>query len=61
MGSGSISGAENFLKGEYAIPLSYGTRFKEKYVGRIVSGFEKVGMALSHLPQLLDCMPSCDG
>jgi hypothetical protein len=34
--------------------------FKEKCVGRIVSGSEKVGMALSYLPQLLDCMPSCE-
>jgi hypothetical protein len=61
MGSWSTSGAENFLKCEYAIPVSYGTRFKEKCVGRIASGFEKDGMALSHLPQLLDCMPSCEG
>jgi hypothetical protein len=61
MGSWSTSGAENSLKGEYAIPAGYGTRFKEKCVGRIVSGSEKDGMALSYLPQPLDCMPSCEG
>jgi hypothetical protein len=61
MGSWSISGAENSLKREYAIPVGYGTRFKEKCVGRIVSGSEKDGMALSYLPQPLDCMPSCEG
>jgi hypothetical protein len=61
MGSGSTSGAENSLKGEYAIPVGYGIRFKEKCVSRIVSGSEKDGMALSYLSQPLDCMPSCEG
>jgi hypothetical protein len=37
------------------------TRFKEKRVGRIVSGSEKDGMAISYLLQPLDCMPSCEG
>jgi hypothetical protein len=61
MGSWSTSGAENSLKCEYAIPVGYDTRFKEKCVGRIVSGSEKDGMALSYLLQPLDCMPSCEG
>ena len=64
MGSWSTSGAENSLKGEYAIPVGYVgycTRFKEKCVGRSVSGSEKDGMALSYLLQPLDCMPSCQG
>ena len=61
MGSTSTSGTENSLKSEYAIPVGYGTRFKEKCVGRIVSGSEKDGMALSYLPQLLDCMPPREG
>jgi hypothetical protein len=43
MGSWSGSGAENSLKGEYAIPVGHGTRFKEKCVGRIASGSEKDG------------------
>jgi len=61
MDSRSTSGAKNSLKREYAIPVGYGTRFKEKCVGRIVSGFEKAGMVLSYLPQLLDCMPPREG
>ena len=61
MGSGSTSGAKNSLKGEYAIPVGYGTYFEEKCVGCIVSGSEEDGMAHSYLPQLLDCMPSCEG
>ena len=51
MGSWSISGAETLLKGEYVIPVGYGTRFKEKCVGRIESGSEKDGIALYFLPQ----------
>jgi hypothetical protein len=58
MDSWSTSGAENSLKREYAIPVGYGTRSKEKCVGRIVFGSEKDGMALSYLLQPLDCMPS---
>ena len=60
MGSASTSGAENSLKGEYAIPVGSGTRFNEKCVGRNISRLEKDGMALSYLLQLLDCMPSCE-
>jgi hypothetical protein len=37
------------------------TRLKEKCVGRIASGFEKDGMAVTYLHQLLDCMSSCEG
>ena len=54
------SGAENSLKGEYAIPVGYGTRFKEKCLGCIVFGSEKHGMVLCYLLQLLDSMPSCE-
>ena len=61
MGSWSTFGAENPLRGEYAIPVGYGTRFKEKCVRRIASGSVKDGMALSYLLQVLDCMPSCEG
>ena len=61
MGSWSTSGAETSLKGEYAISISYGTRFKAKCIGRIVYGPEKDGMALSDLSQPLVCMPSCEG
>ena len=61
MGSSSTSGGENSPKGEYAIPVDCDTRFKEKCVGRIVSGSEKERMALSYLPQLLDHVPSCEG
>jgi hypothetical protein len=42
-------------------PLVMALAFKEKCVGRIVSGSEKDGMALSYLLQPLDCMPSCEG
>jgi hypothetical protein len=61
MGSWSTSGAETSRKGEYALPINCGTRFKEKCVGHIVYGSEKDGMAFSYLFQLLDCMPSCEG
>ena len=60
MGSGSTSDAKNSLKGEYPILVGYGTRFKEKCVGRIVSGSETDGMAVSYLSQLLDCGPTCE-
>jgi hypothetical protein len=53
--------AENSLKGDYAIPVGYGTRFKEKYVGRIVYGPERDGMALSYLSQLAGLYAVCEG
>ena len=61
MGSWSTSGAETSLKGEYAIPVGFGTHFKEKCVGRIESGSEKDEMAFFYLPQPFDGMPSCEG
>jgi len=42
------------------IPVGYNIGFKETCVGRIVSGSETNGMAVSYLPQLLDCVPSCE-
>jgi hypothetical protein len=35
--------------------------FKEICEGRIVPGLETHGMVVSYLPQLLDCVPSCEG
>jgi hypothetical protein len=43
------------------IPVSYNISFKETCVGSIVSGSEMNGMAVSYLPQLLDCVLSCEG
>ena len=41
-------------------PVGYNLGLKEIFVGRIISGSEKNGMVISYLPQLLDCVPSCE-
>jgi hypothetical protein len=41
-------------------PVGYNIGFKKICVGRTVYGSETDGMAVSYLPQLLDCVPSCD-
>jgi len=42
-------------------PVGYRVGFNDICVGGFVSGSEKDGMAVSYLPQLLDCVPSCEG
>ena len=42
-------------------PVRYNTCFKVICSGRIVSGLETDGMAVSFLPQLLDRVPACEG
>ena len=58
MGSCSTSGAR---KGEYTVPVGYDTSFKEKMCRPHCIWSETDGMAVSYLPQLLDCVPSCEG
>ena len=42
-------------------PVGYNIGFKGTCVGHVASGSEIDGMAVSYLPQLLDCVPSCEG
>ena len=42
-------------------PVGYNICFKTISADRIVPGIEEDGMAVPYLPQLLDCVPSCEG
>jgi hypothetical protein len=43
------------------LSISLNAGFDRIHAGRVVSGSEKDGMAVSYLPQLLDHLPPCEG